>query len=32
MTELEKVIKGLECCVIEGGCGACPYDPMKDCP
>lgn len=28
----EKVIKGLECCAIDGGCGACPYDSFKDCP
>ena len=29
--KLEKVIKGLECCAIDGGCGACPYDSTKDC-
>ena len=30
MTELEKVIKGLECCSVQhGNCGECPYyDPM----
>ena len=27
----EKVINGLECCAIDGGCGACPYDSFKDC-
>ena len=32
MDKLEKVIKGLECCAIDGGCGACPYDSFKDCP
>lgn len=28
----EKVVEGLECCAIDGGCGACPYDSLKDCP
>ena len=28
----EKVINGLRCCAIDGGCAACPYDSFKDCP
>lgn len=32
MTDMENVIKGLECCVMGGGCGACPYYSKKDCP
>lgn len=34
MTEKEKVIKGLECCLISDGCKECPYnviDAMKYC-
>lgn len=35
MTELEKVIKGLECCIGSGiedtpGCEDCPYNDMGD--
>lgn len=26
------MIKGLECCAIDGGCDVCPYDSFKDCP
>ena len=32
MPDVKEVIKGLECCAIDGGCGACPYDSLKDCP
>ena len=32
MNELERVIKGLECCLDEGSCHGCPYyDDMDYC-
>lgn len=31
MAELDKVIKGLECCASKDGCKGCPYSQSNDC-